>query len=88
MKMEDTAVSAWGEYVRRMRSLGLVPLVALSIVVVFILVAIFSDVITPHSPNATSLPSRLKPPAWVLGGSWTFLAGFGSHVKYDNPKIG
>ncbi len=75
MKMEDTAVSAWGEYVRRMRSLGLVPLVALLIVTVFISVAVFSNVISPHSPNATSLPSRLKPPAWDLEGSWTFLLG-------------
>ena len=75
MKMEDTAVSAWSEFIRRIRSLGFVPLAALLIVVVFILVAVFSDVIAPHSPNSTSLPSRLKPPAWVLGGSWTFPLG-------------
>ncbi len=48
---------------------------ALLIVTVFISVAVFSNVISPHSPNATSLPSRLKPPAWVLGGSWTFPLG-------------
>ena len=60
---------------QRMRSLGLVPLAALLIVAVFITVAIFADVIAPHSPTATSLPNRLKPPAWAPGGSWTFPLG-------------
>lgn len=73
--MEDTTVSPLSEFVQRMRRLGFVPLVALFIVVLFILVAIFAEYIMPHSPNATSLSSRLKPPVWVLGGSWTFPLG-------------
>ena len=39
------------------------------------LVALFAPWIVPHDPNAQSLAMRLRPPAWVDGGSWTHLLG-------------
>lgn len=45
------------------------PLVPVVILLVLVLVASFAQVIAPHSPYATSLPDRLKPPFWMAGGS-------------------
>ena len=39
------------------------------------LVALLAPWIVPHDPNAQSLAMRLRPPAWVDGGSWTHLLG-------------
>lgn len=60
---------------RRVGRIGIVPIFALAIVSTLVLVAIFADIIAPHSPITTSLPNRLQPPAWVEGGSHEFLLG-------------
>lgn len=45
------------------------------VVFVFIVIAVFAPWIAPHDPNATDLFSRLQPPAWQEGGSWTHVLG-------------
>lgn len=54
--------------------LGPVPTIALAIISTFVLTALLADFVSPHDPLATSLPDRLKPPAWA-GGSDQFLLG-------------
>jgi dipeptide transport system permease protein len=49
--------------------------IGLVVVVVLILVAVFADVIAPHSPIEQYRESTLVPPAWVDGGSSTFVLG-------------
>ena len=51
------------------------PIIPLIIILVFICTAVFANVLTPHSPTKVSLPKRLRPPAWVQGGSWTYPLG-------------
>ena len=58
-----------------MRRLQFVPALAGSLVVAFVILAIFADFIAPYSPTETSLPNRLQPPFWVSGGSTDFLLG-------------
>jgi peptide/nickel transport system permease protein len=45
------------------------------ILVTLAFLAIFADVIAPHSPEVGSLGARFKPPAWQQGGTMTFLLG-------------
>lgn len=54
---------------------GALPLFPLSVVVVFILAAVFADAIAFHDPIVGSLRDRLRPPVWQSGGSWTFPLG-------------
>ena len=42
---------------------------------VLIIPAIFANVLAPHNPITGNLPDRLKPPAWVEGGSAKYLLG-------------
>jgi peptide/nickel transport system permease protein len=42
---------------------------------VLIIPAIFANVLAPHDPITGNLPDRLKPPAWVEGGSAKYLLG-------------
>jgi len=51
------------------------PLVPISIILLFALAAIFADVIAPHDAQVGSLSARFRPPAWVQGGSSEFLFG-------------
>jgi len=51
------------------------PLVLISIILLFALAAIFADVIAPHDAQVGSLSARFRPPAWVQGGSSEFLFG-------------
>ena len=53
------ALNAPVSLARKARSLGFIPMVALSIVVVFMLVAASANFIAPHSPTETSLPTSL-----------------------------
>ena len=59
----------------RMRRLQFIPAFAGSLVVAFVILAIFADFLAPYSPTETSLPNRLKPPFWMSGGSTAFLLG-------------
>lgn len=53
---------------RRTKPLLLVPLVVLFCVL--ILPALFAPLLAPHDPLQGHLAKRLKPPAWLNGGSW------------------
>ncbi|SHO55142.1 dipeptide ABC transporter permease DppC [Vibrio quintilis] len=44
--------------------------------IVFIcLLAIFADVVAPHSPSAQMRDALLLPPAWLHGGNWSYVLG-------------
>ncbi|MEQ8355316.1 MAG: ABC transporter permease subunit [Kiloniellaceae bacterium] len=47
----------------------------LGIVVILVLLAIFADVVSPHSPIEQYRDHFLKPPVWMEGGSWEFALG-------------
>lgn len=49
--------------------------VAVLILAAAVFVAIFGDLLTPHSPLQQNLLSRLKPPAWMEGSDPRFLLG-------------
>jgi peptide/nickel transport system permease protein len=51
------------------------PWFPVSILLGIAFLAIFADVIAPHSPEVGSLGARFKPPAWQQGGSSQFLLG-------------
>ena len=45
------------------------PWVPLAILTALVLMAVLAGVLSPHSPTEQSLPDKLKPPAWLEGGS-------------------
>src|SRR5690625_3273505 len=45
------------------------------VIVIFILMAIFSPFIIPHSSTSGDLANRLAPPVWLEGGTSTHLLG-------------
>ena len=45
------------------------------IIILWILCAIFADVIAPYGPNDVNIMLRMKPPAWMDGGSSAHLLG-------------
>ncbi|QQZ10088.1 ABC transporter permease [Heyndrickxia vini] len=45
------------------------------IVFAVVFVAIFANILAPHNPAANNLGDMLKPPAWLDGGSTTYLLG-------------
>jgi dipeptide transport system permease protein len=47
----------------------------LVVIVVVLLLAVFADVLAPHSPIVPDQTAFLKPPAWQEGGSWTYPLG-------------
>lgn len=49
--------------------------IALAMLLIFVLVAIFGPWITPHDPLKGSLRARLVPPFWQEGGSMEYLLG-------------
>jgi len=61
---------------------GSFPVIPVAILGTLLLVAIFADVIAPHDPQVGQLGERFRPPAWVAGGSTTFLLGT-DHVGRD-----
>ena len=58
-----------------LRRAGLPVVIGGGIVVAIVLLAILAPWISPHDPLAQVLPDRLKPPAWLPGGSPTYLLG-------------
>ncbi len=51
------------------------PLIPTMIIVGFVLVAVFANVIAPHDPEVGALGDRYRPPAFQAGGSWEHLLG-------------
>ena len=49
--------------------------IALAVLVIFVVVAVFGPWISPHDPLKGSLRARLDPPAWQEGGSWQYVFG-------------
>jgi len=49
--------------------------VALGVIVVVVLAAVFADIIAPHAPSEQFRDNLLQPPAWVEGGGAEFLLG-------------
>ncbi|MFF0228610.1 ABC transporter permease [Streptomyces sp. NPDC004629] len=49
--------------------------VALAVLAVLLVAAVFAPLLAPDDPNAQDLLTRLKPPAWQHGGSGTHLLG-------------
>jgi dipeptide transport system permease protein len=47
----------------------------LCIIGILVLLAIFADVVAPHSPVAQFRGNFLKPPVWMDDGSWEFILG-------------
>ena len=68
------ATLTWGWGLATFRVKGF-PIFSISILLGFGFLAIFADVISPHSPEIGTLGLRFKPPAWQQGGSMTFLLG-------------
>jgi peptide/nickel transport system permease protein len=50
-------------------------LVAVAVLAVMLLAAVFAPLIAPHDPNAQDLLVRLRPPAWMSAGSSDHLLG-------------
>jgi peptide/nickel transport system permease protein len=51
------------------------PLIPTLIILGFVLVALFANVIAPHDPEVGALGDRYRPPAFQAGGSWEHLLG-------------
>lgn len=43
--------------------------------ILLVLFAVFAPLIAPYDPTAQNIMIRLKPPAWIEGGSWSYLFG-------------
>ena len=50
-------------------------LVGLSLLLLFVFVAVFVPLLAPHEPWQQNLRSRLLPPAWLEGGTTAHLLG-------------
>jgi dipeptide transport system permease protein len=49
--------------------------VGLGFIVLICFMAIFADVVAPHSPSDQVRDALLLPPAWLDGGNWSFVLG-------------
>ncbi len=49
--------------------------VAVGVVLLFVLIALFAPWIAPHDPDETDLVLRLQPPVWMEGGEWSYPLG-------------
>lgn len=70
---------------RRARGRWRVPpavIVCMVIVTALVLVAIFAPLIVPHEPTQQALLARNRPPAWMAGGSPSYLLGT-DNLGYD-----
>lgn len=73
--LEAPLVTSTGRWRRVMQSLRRAPVVPLTIITLFVGASLMAEVLTSHSPTKVSLVKRLRPPAWVEGGSWTYPLG-------------
>jgi peptide/nickel transport system permease protein len=54
---------------------SIAPVSAILLIALFLLCALFADIIAPHDPVSTTLRNRFLPPAWIEGGNPSFLLG-------------
>jgi peptide/nickel transport system permease protein len=74
--MNAAELEAWPEASRRhARRADPALVIGLTIVVLIGLLAILAPLISPHDPNQQDLLNRLRPPAWLPGGSPANLLG-------------
>lgn len=52
-----------------------VPIIPTLLLVAFVFAAVFAGFMAPHDPLKPSLKSRLKPPVWQDGGTWSHPLG-------------
>ena len=62
-------ITGWVWWVRRY------PVISMFFITLFLFMAIFADLIAPHSPYQTNLPARFVPPFWTEGGSLKHILG-------------
>lgn len=65
---------------REVRS-NLMAQLAFALVAMFAIMVIFGPWIAPHDPEAFALMERMKPPAFLEGGSWSYLLGTDTHGR-------
>ncbi len=58
----------------RVRWRGL-PWISIAVLALLVLIAILAPWISPHDPEEQALLSRLDPPAWTVGGDWSYPLG-------------
>jgi len=51
------------------------PVVSISIIVAFVLIALLATLLSPHDPYEQSLRLRFRPPVWEERGAWTHPLG-------------
>lgn len=61
--------------VRRVSRLPVLPVLAVGTLAILILVSIAAPVLAPYPPTQQELIDRLRPPAWIAGGSSAHLLG-------------
>src|SRR5438093_13712316 len=54
---------------------GRLPVVSLTIIGVFVVAALFADVLSPADPDEQALRKRFTPPAWDERGTWQHVLG-------------
>lgn len=68
----DTAIGGgyWADL--KADRVGMIGVVSLGLL---FLIAVFAPLIAPYDPAAQNIIARLKPPAWLEGGSWDHILG-------------
>ena len=70
-----TPVPSWSRAVQALRRLRRVPIIPLSILILFIVVGVGAPWIAPLDPNQHNLRDRLLPPVWLEGGDSKYILG-------------
>lgn len=70
-----TPVPSWSRAVQALRRFRRVPIIPLSILILFIVVGVGAPWIAPLDPNQHNLRDRLLPPVWLEGGDSKYILG-------------
>lgn len=71
----DGTFSAARRVIDRVRSVPLSVILCLTLLAVLVLSSLFAPLLVDHSPTHQDLIRRMRPPAWVEGGSVDYLLG-------------
>lgn len=71
----ETAITIRGRATTLARGLRRAPIIPVLIIALVVFIAVFADLVAPHSPTLPSLTDRLKPPFWQDGGSLSYPLG-------------